>query len=139
MSDENTPEETVSAPETGAEAPKTANQEAAKWRTQLRAAEGQRNALQARLDTAHKAIADGVIGETVRPDDFWLLGHTVDDFRDESGELNVDALRARAAEVLQERPNFAAKRFQGTADGGAMRSVAQADEKPSFASLFRNK
>lgn len=117
------------------------NAEAAKYRLRLRETEterdnllGQLESMTARIDAAQKHVADSILSETVKADDFWLLGDTLDSFRDDAGDLDPEALRERAKEVVQERPNFAAKRFSGTADQGTRGSAPV--EKPTFASLF---
>lgn len=98
-----------------------ASREAAKYRTQLRKAEAERDALATRLDGMQRAevqrlaagpggLADGA--------DVWA-GLELADALDESGQVDPERVKAAVSALLAGKPHYAHRRFTGSADGGA--------------------
>jgi hypothetical protein len=74
------------------------NREAAKYRRQLRETEAERDGLSAKLEQAHRRIADTMLGN-VPSGAFWQMHPDVDDLRGEDGHLDPDKV-AEAAQAV---------------------------------------
>ncbi|MBE7699240.1 hypothetical protein H9623_02825 [Oerskovia sp. Sa1BUA8] len=84
----------LEAAETDAKGP---GAEAAKYRRQLREAEGERDQLRETVQALRTAAAEQhIAGILAKPATLWLTGVTVDDFTAEDGTLDVDALSGAA-------------------------------------------
>lgn len=75
----------------------TPAREAARYRTQLRAAETERDSLAATLRTARQEMVEGVV-ELQKPDALWAAGVDVDDLFDDQGRMDRDKIRAAVTE-----------------------------------------
>lgn len=83
------------------------HREAARYRTQLREAEAQRDALTQRLEAAHRREAEQLASGTLAdPADLW--GSTdLDALRDdESGDLDADRVQAAVEQLVQAKPHY---------------------------------
>lgn len=98
--------------------------EAARWRRQARAAETRETVLAARVAEMQKAEINRAVEKKLAvPDDFWLWpGVNFDDFIVD-GEIDLDAVAAKADEIRTARPLWAAK----LAPVGAPSAAVQGD------------
>lgn len=115
---------------------KGGNAEAARYRTQLRAVESERDALVARVEAFQKADAERMAGETLaNGEDLWLTGLSVDHVLDDDGRVDPDVVAAKVQEITRERPHFARLKF-GNIDQGPQGS---GKPKPTFADALRGR
>ena len=95
--------ETETATSEPVEQPKNANSEAAKYRTQLRAAEAERDTLTGRLEQAHRTMVETIASKHLaKPEALWMSGAQIEDMLD--GDGNIDSEKVTAAVVdIKER------------------------------------
>ena len=95
----------ASAPQTGAHdeadhepADATPGREAAKYRTRLREVEAERDQLRAEIDAVHEArVADFLrVKHTLTTKALWAAGLTLDDVRDETGQVTQELVQKAA-------------------------------------------
>lgn len=105
------PNEEPQTPAPTGEQPKGGNSEAAKYRTQLRAAEAERDTVSGRLETAHRTMVEGIASKSLaKPEALWKAGVQLADLLDDDG--NVDPEKVNAAvltakeELGLERPAY---------------------------------
>ena len=86
---------------------KGAGSEAAKYRTRLREAEQQRDALAERLTSAQRAVVEAsVSGKLASVADFWT--HTeLSTLLDDDGNVDGDKISAAVTELLERAPHYA--------------------------------
>ncbi|WP_017602175.1 hypothetical protein [Nocardiopsis lucentensis] len=114
------------------------HREAARYRTQLRATEAERDALAGRLETLQRAEAERHAqgGNGLHNGaDLWVFGADVSELLDDDGRVSPDKVSERVNTILDERPYLRRQRFQGTADGGARRGTTT--RTPDLADLFK--
>lgn len=89
--------------------PANPNSEAARYRTQLRAAETERDALAERVTGYQRRDCERVLEDVLEvPADLFDIGQaTLADFFDDDGNVREDELRAAAAALLDQRPRLA--------------------------------
>lgn len=96
-----------------------AGAEAARWRTALRAAEGQRDALAARVETMQRRDVERHAGALADPGDVWAIaGADLPALLDEAGDVDPAAVAAVVRELLATRPQLAAHRVARAGDAG---------------------
>lgn len=78
----------------------TPAREAAKYRTQLRAAESERDGLSTSLRTVRQQLVEGV-AELAKPEALWAAGVNVDDLFGEDGRMDPDKVKAAVAEQIE--------------------------------------
>ena len=101
-----------------------ARQEAAKYRTQLRDVEAERDTLHAQIDKMQRAqVEDALEGKLDKPSSFWLADHKPADFYTEDGELDSDKLNTAADTAIETIGLARARRFQGSAGQGVRQST----------------
>jgi hypothetical protein len=118
---ENAPQRATSDPEAADDATATddtpavddtaarkARREAANLRQRLKDAEARIEAMSAQLAAYDKAEALRVLVDVgfVNPEDAFLAGLNVDELRREDGGLDTDSVRAKAQQILDERPHW---------------------------------
>lgn len=89
------------------------HQEAAKRRRQVRALEStvaERDetiaTLQARVDAGDRAAVEKAVGDRLAdPADLWL-GHSLEDFRGEDGEVDAERVTAAVDALLESKPHW---------------------------------
>ncbi|WP_116248180.1 hypothetical protein [Nocardiopsis sp. FIRDI 009] len=114
------------------------HREAARYRTQLRATEAERDALAGRLETLQRAEAERHAqgGNGLHNGaDLWVFGTDVSELLDDDGRVSPDKVNERVNTILDERPYLRRQRFHGTADGGARRGTTT--RTPDLADLFK--
>ncbi len=120
----------------------TPNREAAKYRTKLREAEAQRDALQQRLDAylrgQAEALAAGGEHRLHKGADLWLGGHTLADVLGEGGEVDAGKVAEVVKTVTSTRPYLQSGRFKGSADQGT-RGDGKARPELRMGSIFAQK
>ncbi|QOW00620.1 hypothetical protein RCF27_10240 [Rhodococcus pyridinivorans] len=79
------------------------NAEAAKYRKQLRAAEKDRDAALAQLETMRRDVIDDLIEREhkIKPAAFWANGNTVDAMLDEDGRIDRAAVAAAVDDAVR--------------------------------------
>ncbi|MCT1352233.1 hypothetical protein [Gordonia sp. p3-SID1431] len=113
-----TPDEGTTPPpahDTGQQAPadeqqqqENPNAEAARYRTQLRAAEAERDTLAERLTTYQRRAAESTIADILdEPGDLFEIGGVdLADYLDEDGNINSTDLQGAAAALVDQRPKL---------------------------------
>ncbi|MFI2104100.1 hypothetical protein ACH436_12445 [Isoptericola sp. NPDC019693] len=112
----------TTGPEIAPEAPEQgkAGREAAKYRTQLRETEAERDTLRETVSALRREQAEAALDKTLaRPESFWLTGATVDEYIDEAGKLDRSRLIADAQSAISKQGIAAFRRFAAAADQGA--------------------
>lgn len=101
--------------------PESRNAEAARYRTQLRAVEAERDTLAERVATYQRREAEAEIADLLaQPADLWDVGHLdITTVYDDNGDLRADELRAAAGALLEQRPGL---RNSGPVYGSALPS-----------------
>lgn len=100
------PAPTVADRLTGVDA--KARRDAAKYRTALRDAETERDALRARVEAYQHAEVETIAGERLRdPADLWRHGATLADMLSEDGTVDAGRVRATVDAVAGEHPHWA--------------------------------
>lgn len=111
VSDENTSPATEVATDTEAddnEDKPSTNAEAAKYRTQLRAAETALTEAEARIESYQKADLLRAANALAQPSDLLDVGgHDLAAFLNDDGSINADAVTEKVAELLESRPGLA--------------------------------
>lgn len=102
------PDSSESQESTGDTAGKKANAEAAKWRTKLRAAEGERDALAATVETMQRAEVARLAGVFLSQggDLLELGGHELADLISEDGTVDPERVAELAKELQLSRPGL---------------------------------
>lgn len=82
--------------------------EAARYRTQLRAAEAQRDALAARVDALHRASVERLAGEHLAvAGDVWSVGGAeLADLLDDGGDVDPTRVAALVTDLVAARPGL---------------------------------
>lgn len=101
-------------PEGTATDEQTPSSEAAKYRTKLRSAEAERDALTGQLDVLRRAEAER-LAETAaralhRGDDLWTAGTEVADLLGEDGRVDPERVAEAVASVAEQRPHLLVSR-----------------------------
>lgn len=116
-----------------------ANREAARYRTQLRAVEAERDKLAETVRTLRTQAAENALADVLaQPSSLWMAGHDVAEFYDEAGTLDVERLREAAAQAVAEKGIAPKRRFEGGADGGP-RGTGEVVKPPTWADAFRRR
>jgi len=86
------------------------NREAAKYRTQLREVEGERDTLQSQIDARNRAAVERIAAEHLAvPGDLFDLGEVdLADMLTDDGAPDAEAVQEAAATMLEDRPGLAA-------------------------------
>ena len=125
---------------TQARAVAAARREAAGYRTKLRAAEGEVEALRAEVETHRRRQIDNVLTGTASelhdPGDLWTFANlSPADLFDDEGALDEDRLAKTLSDLRAARPYLFAHSLQtGPRDGGARGPQPQS---PSFGAALR--
>ena len=83
------------------------NLEAAKYRTRLREAEAQRDALAQRVERLQRLDIERVAAESLSaPVDLWLNGNRVEAYLDDAGNVDAERVREDAKLLVTERPGL---------------------------------
>ena len=77
----------------------TPAREAARYRTQLRAAEVERDGLATSLRTVRQQLVEGV-AELAKPEALWAAGVDVDELFDETGRMDLSKIETAVAEQV---------------------------------------
>lgn len=96
-------------PAPASEQSKGGNAEAAKYRTQLRATEAERDTLTARLETAHRTMVEGIASKSLaKPEALWASGTKLADLLDDDGNVDPEKVTAAISDAKErlglERP-----------------------------------
>lgn len=85
------------------------NAEAARYRTQLRAAEAERDTLAARVDALHRSAVERLVADRLAaPADLFDVGQAdLADLLDDDGNLDAAAVDQHVADLLATRPGLA--------------------------------
>lgn len=115
------------------------HKEAARYRTQLRETEAERDTLAERLAQAQTRELHRLAGEHLaNPEDISLAGKELSEFLTPEGWLAPEAVKAAAEEILETRPGLSVNPVVDAIDHsqghGNHRSIP---EKPSWGALFR--
>lgn len=78
-----------------------AGREAARYRTQLREAEGQRDTALASLKAARQQLVEGSKTGLQKPDALWAAGVDVDTLFDDDGRMDPEKVKATVAEQIE--------------------------------------
>jgi len=113
------------------------NAEAAKRRRQLREAEGQRDALQARVDQYERSEVERLAGDLLEDPSDLFLTSSLDVMRDEEGRIDQDLVRAEITSLTEQKPHYRKAPDRPDMHQGA-RADASPDEGPSFGEALRN-
>lgn len=120
------PEGTTDPAETGEGQQSTGNREAANYRTKLRAAEAERDALAATVEGYRRAEVEALVGDKLlSAPDLWTTGVKVGDLLTEDGRPDPAKVLAAVKQVLAERPHWSGRKSPDTGQG---RSRGGADE-----------
>lgn len=118
----------------------TPSRQAARYRTQLRAAEGERDALTARLERLQRAeVARMVGGRLAVAEDVFAFGLTLGDLVDEDGEVDDELVNTAVVGLLAQRPGLAVAEDRPKFPdlGGGKRGTSTATG-PGWADLVRH-
>lgn len=109
-----------------------AHRDAARYRTQLRATEAERDALATRLEAMQRAEVTRLAGDrlAVGADVFDVGRAELAELLTEAGEVDTERVAAVAAALVEARPQLARTRFAGSADGGARGLALEPDHDP---------
>jgi hypothetical protein len=88
--------------------PPTANSEAARYRTTLRAVEAERDALADRVAGYQRSQVEGIVADMLEvPGDLFDIGRAeLGDYFDDEGTLNEHEVRAAASALITQRPGL---------------------------------
>lgn len=87
--------------------PQNPNAEAAKYRTQLREAERQRDALAVRIEAFQRAEVLRLAADLAQPEDLFTVGDvTLTDMLDDEGGIDAEKVSAAVADLLESRPGL---------------------------------
>ena len=120
---ENAPESTSegSAPETRErdESGRLLSREAARYRTQLREAEAERDSLREQLDRHQRTEVERLATQQglAVASDIWQFGATLDTLRGEDGSIDGEVVTGLVGDILKSRPGLSAPR-NGNLGGG---------------------
>ncbi|HZE17652.1 MAG TPA: hypothetical protein VE197_19215 [Mycobacterium sp.] len=123
-------------------APESGSREA-KYRTQLRAAEGERDALRARLDTRDRAdVERDVQGKLIDPKDLWAAGVKLDDVRNDDCEIDPELVDQACARCVGQQPRWGVPTVSPAAPATAVTFGAekpnQEAEQPTWQGVFQS-
>lgn len=97
--------------DTGGSGPRSAAREAAKYRTRLREAEAQRDALRAQVDAMQKAeVERAAAARLADGTDLWLAGVELADLRDEGGALDAGLVDQAITAAVAAKPHWQDRR-----------------------------
>lgn len=93
------------------EQPKGGNSEAARYRTQLRATEAERDALTSRLEAAHRTMVESIASKSLsKPEALWKADIELEDLLDNDGNVDAEkvaeAVSAAKEQLGLERPAY---------------------------------
>ncbi len=102
--------------------------EAAKYRTRLRAAEAQRDALAVRMEAMQRREVERLASKHLaQPGDLFEVGRVdLAAMLDETGDVSADAVHAAAESLVESRPGLAVARRGPSFDGGARTAAKRA-------------
>jgi len=84
--------------------------EARNWRKKYQSLKAETEALTTRLDNAQRQIVEHhLAGKIADPDDYWRTT-TLEDLRDDTGDINPDAITTRLNDLLAAKPHYAPPR-----------------------------
>jgi hypothetical protein len=113
----------------------------AKYRTQLRAAEAERDQLRERLERRDRAEVEHLVsGRLIDPQDLWAGGVTLADVVDpESGEISPQLIDEAVTRVVKEHPHW---RFNPAAPASMVTSthagIDTDQQQPTWQSVFQS-
>lgn len=108
--------------------------EAAGYRTKLREAEGERDALAEQVTAMRRGEVERIAGEQLAdPGDLWRAEVQLDSLLGEDGSLDAEKVGAAIEQLVSEKPHYK-KQSPPDFDGGARTSVERA---PDFAETLR--
>ena len=95
-------------PPDGQQQQENPNAEAARYRTQLRAAEAERDTLAERLTSYQRRAAEAAIADILdEPGDLFDIGGVdLADYLDDNGDINHTGLQGAAAALVDQRPKL---------------------------------
>jgi hypothetical protein len=128
----------AATPAEPAETPKGGNSEAAKYRTQLRAAEADRDTLSGRLEKAQRTMVETIAAKQLaKPEALWISGAEIADLLDEDGNVDNEKVTAAVTDV-QER--FGLERpVHGPIIPGQGDTPTHKPQRPTFADAFTSR
>lgn len=101
--------------------------EAAKYRTQLRDVEAERDNLHAQVEAMQRTQIESVLKDKLdKPSSFWLADHKPAEFYTEDGELDSDKLNTAADTAIETIGLARARRFKGSAGQGVRQTTSPA-------------
>lgn len=107
------------------EAARKAAQKAARYRTELRSAEAERDALAERLSTLQRREVERLAGaKMAEGGDIWLSGTELADLLDEDGNVDAERVTEAASGIVASKPHWAAKPVPQPLRTGALKSGA---------------
>lgn len=117
------------------------NREAAKYRTRLREVEAERDALRDRLDTVDRGRAEAMAAEGAtrlhKGTDLWISGATLEDVRNEAGELDPAKVELIRDAVLAERPYLRQNKWGSSGiDQGVRGTGGKPRSEPRMGAIF---
>jgi len=81
--------------------------EARNWRKKYQALKAETEALTTRLDAAQRQIVEHhLAGKIADPEDYWRTT-SLDDLRDDHGDIDTEAVTTRLGELLAAKPHYA--------------------------------
>lgn len=111
--------------------------EAAKYRRRLRDAESERDALAGRVEGMQRAAVERqATASLAQPTDIWLAGVSLAELLDADGNLDPSLVDTAVAEVLRERPGWAAPPPPPSFDGG-MRTGQTVGRGPTWQQVIK--
>jgi hypothetical protein len=109
------------------------NQEAAKYRTRLREAEGQRDTLAARVEGLQRYVIESKAAKLAEPGDLFTVGgHSVADFLDDNGEVDEAKVTDAVDQLTTARPRLS--RWQQQVESIAAGAPSGGSSSPGGAS-----
>lgn len=107
------------------EAAHRAAQKAARYRTELRTAQAERDALAERLSTLQRREVERLAGaKMAEGGDIWLSGTELADLLDEDGNVDAERVTEAASGIVASKPHWAAKPVPQPLRTGALKSGA---------------
>lgn len=120
-----------------------ANREAARYRTQLREVEAERDALTKRLTAMERAAVEHLAGGLlVDSADVWRDGLTLDELRGEDGSLDPEKVTGAVQALAERKPHWAVPRRQRRAaslDGLASGIGTRVPSSTSWTSVLQGR
>lgn len=117
------------------------NNEAAKYRRQLRTVEGERDTLRDRLDARDRADVERMVQHRLTdPSDIWRGDVTLEQLRGEGGELDPALVDAAAKAVTAQHPHWATGTGPAAPSSAVTMGATKPDmsaEEPAWQGVFR--